>query len=276
MNWLDLFGSASYELPLEVTPGSRFEGGPGYPDARVLSSEVLYPRRLLIQRMDLTVTDGAEKNQRIRVHRVAVETEDGELVEIRRLASPLEGEVSIDVTRCVACGGTIPEGQHVVIGDGAYHTRCVEDDDATQIIRNAVPARDDDPTRDSVRGHVPTKAKKDATTSTPRNKTVTEVEFEGKKFLPAYMVSITRIEGCEIDVVRLWSTQVSGGSNGRWSDGLYPLTIPRKTDVRYVAGRFFPREDPVAITAPMCIIWNRLYVRALAKLDQEWADDLQG
>ncbi len=132
--WAKLFGApdSPYEFPLDgVEPGSRYQVPPPYPNAKVDAVEILYPRRIVIQRIDLTATaEERDKKERIRVFRIVVEAESGEEIELQRFAAPIEEleKAAVDMTRCAGCENRIPhESQAVVIDGKAYHTRCVDE-----------------------------------------------------------------------------------------------------------------------------------------------------
>jgi len=270
MDWLTLFGSTNYELPLEIEPGSRLEGGTGCPDAVITAAEVLYPRRFLIQRIDLLAKDDTDRKERIRVYRVAVETEGDDLVELKRIAVPVPDDALVDISKCAGCGGKIPEGAHEIVDGQAYHQRCVEADDG----RNS---RSSGENIDGVALGVGSvgDSGSDKIRRGPSQKeigiqeapiSVTKTNGEGSLASISHWVSITRINDDE-DLVTLFSAELGASVKpGRWSIGFYPNEIPRQCDVNYIAEKFFKGDG--AVTTADLRIWNKLYVQALAEADR--------
>lgn len=267
MNWVELFSSTGYDLPLEVQPGSRFEGGEGYPDARVITSDLLYPRRMLVQRMDV-LAERDERREKIRIYRIAVETEDGDVVEIKRLAVPHDGESLVNVTKCAGCGGEIPTGQHVVVDGLAYHRRCVEegsDAEADSIRRGARlrggagagdPGDREEGQPEEDRPGVP---------PTVAPTTVTKTRSEDGVSV-SHLVTVVKLDD-DRDMVTLWAREFDGTSGtveGRWPTGLFQGDLPKQSDAEYVDHRFF--KGAGIVTTSDLRVWNRLYKEAIREL----------
>lgn len=134
--WADVLGdvAAPYDLKLGLEPGTRFDARPPYPDVRILDVEEVYVRRVVLQRMlvaAFTPEDDGSPKEQLEVLRLVAELEGGEELEIHRTARPLEPkEVPADKGKCAACGVAIPHGEAVETEDGAFHPRCVAEDDA--------------------------------------------------------------------------------------------------------------------------------------------------
>jgi len=266
MDWLDLFSSEEYELPAEMAPGDQFVGGAGFPDATVRSSELLYPRRTLVQRADLDVTDGVgEKQQKIRVYRTLVELEDGEIVEVNRRAVPGAEEESADESRCAACLEEIPEGQAVIHDGKAYHRRCMGgEDDADDSDRR---------TRAGARSHRPRRSREDgdgqegngAPPATQAPRTITRTRSDDGISV-SHLVSVVEIDD-DREAVTLWAREYgarSGTVVGRWPSGLFNGELPMDHDVKYIDEKFYASDG--LVTASDLRIWNRLYKAAMREL----------
>lgn len=268
MDWLELFSSSGYEFPLEVEPGSQFVGSPPFPDATVTAADLLYPRRILVQRLDLLAQDpGADRKERIRVYRIAIETEDGDLVEIKRLAVPAEDVAKVDASKCAGCGGKIPEGTHVEIDGLAYHQRCVEDGDGSEAdsVRRGVGRSGSD--SDVAAGHdfEGGQAEGDGDPSAAPPKTVTKTRSDDGISV-SHMVTVTKVDG-DRDIVTLWAREfesLSGTVLGRWSTGLFHGDLPKRSDAQYIDEKFF--KGAGVVTASDLRVWNRLYKEAVHEL----------
>lgn len=271
MDWVELFGSYQYDLPLEVDPGAEFVGGEAYPDAVVTAADLLYPRRILIQRLDITAEDrSTDRKENIRIYRVAVETEDGDLVELRRLAIPCDDISNVDVSKCAGCGTNIPEGQHVIIDRMAYHKRCVEDGDgdtqpASSGSNYSGDSSDDGGGADNdLQGREEREAE-DGVAPSPPQTTVTKTRSDDGISV-SHLVGVTKLSD-DRDIVTLWSREfgsLSGTVTGRWSTGLFHGELPTKTDADYIDEKFF--KGAGVVTASDLRVWNRLYKEAFREL----------
>ncbi len=272
MDWLALFSSSQYDLPLEVEPGSSFVGGVGYPDAVVTSSDLLYPRRILVQRMEVNAEDASrDRKEKIRIYRVAVETEDGDVVELKRMAVPSEESLPVDVAKCAGCSGKIPEGQHTIIDGLAYHKRCVEDSDGVGSVHynsdstnDSAGALGDNPLDSGSDSETP---KKDGAGIPPEAtpKTVTKV-YSDDGISVSHMVTAFKVDE-DHDIVTLWTrgyNGMSGTVQGLWPNGFHGGDLPSVTDVSYIDEKFFQSTD--VVTATDLHAWNRLYKEAMREL----------
>lgn len=244
MNWLDLFGSREYELPLQVEAGSRFEGGKGFPDAEVIGSEVMYPRRILIQKVDLLARN-EDKKQRISVYRVAAEAENGEVIELRRMAMPSQESEPMDTSRCAACGRNIPPPRLVVVDGSAYHDTCVRKNDDSNHNSGRAPGRAPGRSIDR-RGDAPS---------------ATSVRMDAGQI--THLVTVTRL-GDE-DIVTLWSVLAYGVARGRWHE-LVAGDVPRPPEVAYLREKFGLGS---AASGRDIAIWGRLYGEVVEKLNAD-------
>jgi hypothetical protein len=121
---------APYDLTLGLEAGTAFEGGPPWPDLRVLAVREVHVRRLVWHEIDV-IAERAEDNQRepVRIARLVAELEGDREVELDRQAIPIAAleEPAIDVGRCAACNGKIPRGDALIREGAAYHERCWSD-----------------------------------------------------------------------------------------------------------------------------------------------------
>ena len=266
MDWTELFGATDYDLPLEVEVGSRFDGGEGYPDAVVTASDLLYPRRMLVQRIDV-LAERDERKEKIRIYRVAVETEDGDMVEIKRLAVQFDGETLVNVEKCAGCGGKIPQGQHVIVDGLAYHRRCVEEDGDAEANSIRRGARLRDGAGDRVPGHDGEGEPEEGDGVTPEvaPTTVTKTRSDDGVSV-THMVTVVKLDD-DRDMVTLWAREfdgLSGTVQGMWPTGLFDGELPKQTDAEYVDHRFF--KGAGIVTTSDLRVWNRLYKEAIREL----------
>jgi hypothetical protein len=121
---------APYEFPLDLEAGTRYEGGPPWPDLLVTASRIAHVRRIVWHEIDV-VADRAEdgKRENVRIGRLVAELEGDRFVELERQALPMEAleAAEIDPGRCAACGGKIPRGDAKIRDGAAYHDRCWDD-----------------------------------------------------------------------------------------------------------------------------------------------------
>jgi len=267
MNWVDLFGSREYDFPPEVEVGSSFVGGATYPDALVIQSELHYPQRILIQTMDLDVSDETNRREHIRVTRVVAELHGGELVEISRMAQKIEAQDAVDTSVCVGCGVGIVEGQHVIVDGAAYHKRCITENEEERHDRRdrggadrVRPGLGGDGNREDVTEAAGARVPR---TSTP--KTVTK-GFSDDDISLSHAVTVSRF-GAEYDLVTLWAREYGGRSgtvSGRWPNGFHVDDIPKRHEVAYVEEKFF--NSGLLVSSADIAIWHRLYIKALEEI----------
>lgn len=128
---LELLGNKEgpFEFALGISSGTRFEGVAPYPDLEVVNSTEVHVRRMVWQVLDVS----ARLPERIdaeplRICRLVAELEGGGEVEFERQILPLD-EMKIqevNITKCAACLGNIPEGDAIISDNIAYHQRCFE------------------------------------------------------------------------------------------------------------------------------------------------------
>ena len=272
--WAEMFGASDspYEFPLGLEVGAKYKVPPPFPDAEVKAVFERYPRRIVVQQVDLEASaDEMDKREDIRVFVVVLETEDGQQIELNRWAAPaaeLDKPV-VDISTCHGCGGKIPEGQARVIGGKAYHGRCVqEDSDEDRAIR-AARNRNHGADRGVGGGRVEERTKEDekddGTSPTAAPKTVSKTRLQGKS--PSHMVTIAKL-GDDMYLTTLWAREhdgLSGTANGRWSTGLFNGEIPRDSDVSYVDEKFF--KGAGVTTKSDLRVWNRLYTEAFKEIE---------
>lgn len=277
-DWAVLFGAhdSPYEFQLELESGCEYRVPPPYPDAYVESSVLLYPRRIVVQRVDLTASaKERDKEEKIRVFRVVLEAETGEQIEIHRSAALAEelGAPVVDMTTCAACGGEIPEGQAELIDGAAYHKRCVLEEVADVDVRDLL-AGDHSGGRHlhdragAVRDREPASpAEEDG--EPPTDAQVTSVKTRSDDGItPSHMVTVVRFG--ERYITTLWAREcdgLSGTVEGVWRRGLYDGELPRKSDVAYIDDKFF--KGAGVVTAGDLRVWGRLYAEALREVAAE-------
>ena len=127
----ELMGRDSpYEFSIGLSPGTRYEAPPPYPDLKIKSSKVMQVRRILYQEIEVEA-ERIEDNEleNIKVFRLVAELEDDREVLLEQFALPsnLIEDSKVDITTCEGCGGTIPPGEHEIYEGKAYHKRCIED-----------------------------------------------------------------------------------------------------------------------------------------------------
>jgi len=274
-DWVKMFGSPDvpYNFPLDLEGGETYAAKPPYPDLKVEHAEILYPRRIMIQQVEL-VASAAERDREedIRLTRVVLETEAGEQIELSRNAIPLKdvGDRIIDMSVCDACGGDIPEGQVEVIDDKAYHLRCVQrkkpDEDIRDLFNDRDSTRDTRSSSGGAGSNVTEGTGKEAHGIAPEAAPQTVSKFRGKKGNPTHMVTIAKI-GDDKYLTTLWAKEhngVSGTSVGKWGAGLFPNQLPRDSDVGYIAEKFFLGAD--LATRSDLRVWNKLYMDAFREI----------
>jgi len=267
MNWLDLFGSVEYDLPLVMQRGDAYQGGPGYPDAVIQSSELVEPDRILVQRVELAASDpSTDRRQKIRIYRVVAEMGDGEAVELTRKAVPSKAPEPVDQSTCAACLGQIPEGQARIRDGKAYHPICSggadgvadSDGDTTDRVR---PARSGGSGDQGEEAEGPR-----ATSAAETPQTVTKTRsYDGISV--SHLVSVTSIDG-DHEAVTMWAREMgarSGTVVGRWSRGLFHGELPMDHDVQYIDQKFFGAEG--LVTASDLRVWNHLFKKAFRELN---------
>jgi len=270
MNWLELFESSEYELPLEMTGGDQYRGGPGYPDATIRESELMIPTRTIVQRVELAATDSSgEREEKIRIYRVLAELENGELVELTRKAVASEAPDPVDTSVCAACLGKIPDGQAKIQDGKAYHRICIGGGDVVASSSGnrggGVPAVDSG--RSDNGSSTPGDAQTaDAVAREVETPTVTKVLGDDVNTV-SHLVSVTSIDKYR-QAVTLWAMihgTRSGTVVGRWPSGLFHGDIPSRHDVEYIDDKFFGSDR--VVTASDLRAWNGLYKKALSELN---------
>jgi hypothetical protein len=268
MNWVELFGSREYEFPTEIEIGSSFVGGANHPDAVVVAADVQCPQRILVQRMELDVSDETDRRERIRVTRVVAELYLGELVELLRVAQPVESDDAVDTSTCAGCGAKIVEGQHVVIDGAAYHKRCVSESEEERHDRRG--RRGDGADRRGAAGgnrgdrEGVEEADGPRVPSAPSPKTVTKALREKTLGL---MCTVTIVRMGDADLVTFTSCTRSGSAVGRWENGFYHTDVPRDCDVSYFNEKFFGSDEVVKSNDLRLL--NALYLEALEEIGRE-------
>lgn len=272
--WSKLFGASDspYELPLGLEEGSVFKVPPPYPDAKVKAVIERYPRRIIIQQVDLEASaEEDRKVENIRVFTVILETEDGQQIELHRWAAPVEELEApvVDLTTCESCGGKIFEGQAVEIDGHAYHKRCVtedsDEDRAVCAVRNRNGGIGDPIGSDGDERGNEEDDKEDGSASKASSTTITRTRITGKSV--SHLVTITKF-GNDSFMTSLWSSDNGnniGMAHGIWRAGLFDGEIPRNSDVEYIDGRFF--KGAGVATKSDLRVWNRLYMEAIREVD---------
>lgn len=269
MNWIDLFGSREYDFPPEIEPGSSFVGGDTYPDALVTDASLQYPQRILVQTMDLDVSDDTERREKIRVTRVVAELPGGELVELSRSAVKIEDDSAVDTSTCSGCGQKIIEGQHVIVDGAAYHKRCVTESEEERDVRRGRGRSGAG--RDRPGGDAGGNLERDAKAEGPRvprtsaQKTVMKAHSDDDISI-SHTVTVSRFDA-DTDLVTIWAREYGGRSGtvkGRWPNGFHVDDIPKRHEVMYLEEKFFNSER--LVSGSDVVIWNRLYAEALAEV----------
>lgn len=268
MNWVELFGSREYDFPTEVEPGSRFVGGTAYPDAIVVEAAIQYPQRILVQTMNLDVSDDNGRREKIRVMRVVAELPPHELVELSRTAVKIEDDGEVDVSWCSGCGAAIVKGQHIIIGGAAYHRRCVTESEGERNAHRSRGHSGGDRGRSNCgaggNGGCGTEAEGARVPRTSPEKTVTRAHSDDGVSI-SHAVTVSRFDS-DTDLVTLWAREFGGRSGtvkGRWPDGFCGGDVPQRHEVAYIAEKFFGGERMA--TGADIVIWSRLYTEALTE-----------
>jgi len=287
MDWTKVLGDINgpYEFDLGIGPGAEYEVPPPYPNLHVDLSECLHVRRTLVHVVDVTASaEERDRVEHIRIIRVVAETEDGSQIEFKRFAVPAqeENDQPVDTSLCHACGGTIPEGQHVIIEGKAYHKRCVEEGEsdasnALELLGGGSGA----PVHDGAGGSLGERAQGQREEEAPQEgagcgvadaedespTTVSRVRYENGKASHAVTVVVLRPDAF---LVTLWARQygVAGASIGMWEE-LYParLNLPLPHHVNYIRSKFFPDGTP--FSRRDLRRWNELYINSLKELEGE-------
>lgn len=131
-DWRKFIASSDspYEFQLNTPIGAEFRVPPPYPDLIVEQSVHVGVNRLVWHVVAVKAEDAArDKKEQHRFGRLVAVLEGGSEIELYR--APWDDEIDeppIDMTRCGACRGNIPDGAALLLSGVAYHVRCVMTD----------------------------------------------------------------------------------------------------------------------------------------------------